>query len=115
MVRHNHGHESAAPRVQRSDFLLHWRGGDRNPTLFGAGYTSRGPARGRNTFEAFSRFLLQNDSDGAAIGTDNIHLWLTLGSGRGRLTGAFESQIKNTAEEALLKVTGTFSAIPITV
>jgi hypothetical protein len=70
---------------------------------------------GRNTFEAFSRFLLQNDSDGAAIGTDNIHLWLTLGSGRGRLTGAFESQIKNTAEEALLKVTGTFSAIPITV
>jgi hypothetical protein len=27
---------------------------------------------GRNTFEAFFRFLLQNDDDGAAIGTDNL-------------------------------------------
>jgi hypothetical protein len=32
-----------------------------------------------------------------------------------RLFGTFESQIKNTAEKVLLAVTGTFSAIPITV
>ena len=70
---------------------------------------------GRNTFEAFFRFLLQKQRDGAAIGTDNIRLWLTLGPGRGRLTGTFESQIKDPAETVLLAVTGTFSAIPITV
>src|SRR5262249_36529433 len=68
----------------------------------------------RNTFEAF-RFLLQKDSDGTAIGTDNIRLLLTLGPGHSKLTGTFESQIKNTAESVLLEVTGTFSAIRITV
>jgi hypothetical protein len=61
------------------------------------------------------RFLLQNDRDGAAIGTDNIQLRLTLGPDRGRLTETFESQIKTIAEAVLLEVTGTFSAIPITI
>jgi hypothetical protein len=70
---------------------------------------------GRNTFEAFFLFLLQNERDGYAIGTDNIHLRLTPGPGRGKLTGTFESQTKTTAETVLLEVTGTFSAIPITV
>ena len=64
---------------------------------------------------AFFRLLLLKDSDGTAIGTDNIRLLLTLGPGHSKLTGTFESQTKTTAEIVLLEVTGTFSAIPITV
>ena len=37
---------------------------------------------------------LQNDDDGAAIGTDNVRLGLTLGPSHSKLTGTFESQIK---------------------
>ena len=42
-------------------------------------------------------------------------LWLTLAHGGDNLIGTFQSQVKDTAETVLLTVTGTFSAIPITV
>jgi hypothetical protein len=70
---------------------------------------------GRNKFKAFFRFLLQNDADGSSIGTDNIHLALTLGNDGDTLTGMFESQIKDLADTVLFTVAGNFSATPITV
>ena len=70
---------------------------------------------GKNAFEAFFRFLVQDASDGVAIGADNVRLWLTLAHGGDNLIGTFQSQVKDTAETVLLTVTGTFSAIPITV
>jgi hypothetical protein len=77
--------------------------------------TARGSQLGETHLKAIFRLLLQKDSDGTAIGTDNIRLLLTLGPGHSKLTGTFESQIKNTAGSVLLEVTGTFSAIRITV
>ena len=62
--------------------------GDRNPTLFGSGYTSRGPARDNwprrvgadwhKHIRSLFPLSAANDRDSAAIGTDNIHLRLTL-------------------------------------
>ena len=69
---------------------------------------------GKNTFEAFFRFLLQNASSGAPIGTDNIRLFLTLDTTTGKLTGTFQSQIKDMAGNLLLTVTGNYSAALIT-
>jgi hypothetical protein len=69
---------------------------------------------GGHTFEAFFRFLLQNQDTGDPIGTDNIRLFLTQGHD-GTLTGTFESQIKDTTDTVLLTVTGDYAATPITV
>jgi hypothetical protein len=70
---------------------------------------------GRNTFKAFFRFLLQSDTTGAPIGTDNIRLTLKLDRHADTLNGTFESQIKDLADTVLFAVTGTFSATPIDV
>jgi hypothetical protein len=70
---------------------------------------------GQHTFEVFFRFLLQDANTGAALGTDNVRLWLTLDRAAGMLTGAFESQIKDTANSVLSTVIGDYSATPITV
>ena len=70
---------------------------------------------GGHTFEAFFRFLLQDADTGAALGTDNVRLSLTLDQAAGTLTGTFESQIKDTANSVLLTVTGDYSATPITI
>jgi hypothetical protein len=89
------------------------------PTPFGSLLETTGHGAweraGKNTFKAFFRFLLQTAADGVPIGTDNIHLSLTLDRKAGTLTGTFESQIKNTADSVLLTVTGSFTATPITV
>jgi len=69
---------------------------------------------GGHTFEAFFRFLLQDADTGAALGTDNVRLSLTLAQGAGTLTGAFVSQIQDTADTVLLTVTGDYAATPIT-
>ena len=69
---------------------------------------------GGHTFEAFFRFLLQDTDTGAALGTDNVRLSLTLDQGAGTLTGTFKSQIKDTADTVLLTVTGDYAATPIT-
>jgi hypothetical protein len=70
---------------------------------------------GGHTFEAFFRFLLQDADTGAALGTDNIRLDLTLDKVTGTLVGTFESQLKDTADVVLLTVTGDYVATPITV
>ena len=70
---------------------------------------------GRNTFEAFFRFLLQNHDTGAPVGTDNIRLSLRLDRHTNTLTGTFQSQIKDLADTVLFTVTGTYSATEITV
>lgn len=69
---------------------------------------------GGHTFEAFFRFLLQNQDTGDPIGTDNIRLSLAFDHG-GALTGTFESQIKDTSDTVVLTVTGDYAATPITV
>ena len=89
-----------------------------SPTPFGnlletTGHGAWGQT-GTNTFEAFFRFLLQNASSGAPIGTDNIRLFLTLDTTAGTLTGTFQSQIKDTAGNLLLAVSGNYSAALIT-
>ena len=71
--------------------------------------------RGGNTFEDFFRFLLQNADTGAALGTDNIRLALTLNRLSDTLTGTFQSEIKDTAGIVLFSVAGDYSATPITV
>ena len=70
---------------------------------------------GANTFVVFFRFLLQDANTGAALGTDNVALSLSLDQATGALTGTFESQIKDTAGNVLLIVTGDYSATPILV
>jgi hypothetical protein len=89
------------------------------PTPFGSLLETTGHGAwnrtGPNTFAAFFRFLLQTAADGVPVGTDNIHLALTLDRKAATLTGTFESQIKNTADTVLLTVTGSFAATPIKV
>ncbi len=70
---------------------------------------------GGHTFEAFFRFLVQDADTGAPLGTDNVRLSLMLTRGADTLTGTFESQIKDTADNVLLTVTGDYSATPISV
>src|SRR5262245_36239556 len=65
---------------------------------------------GGNGFRALFRFLLQDADTGVALGTDNVRLSLTLDQATGTLGGTFESQIKDTAGNVLLTVTGDYSA-----
>jgi hypothetical protein len=68
---------------------------------------------GGHTYEAFFRFLIQNQDTGAPIGTDNIRLVLTLGNGA--LTGTFQSQIKDLGDNVIFMASGDYSATPVTV
>jgi hypothetical protein len=72
---------------------------------------------GNRTYEAFFRFLLQEapPSGGAPVGTDNIRLRLTLSRSTGKLTGTFESNIKDNTDTVIFTATGDFTAEPITV
>jgi hypothetical protein len=71
---------------------------------------------GNRTYEAFFRFLLQQapPSGGEPVGTDNIHLSVKL-SRSGKLTGTFESNIKDNTDTVIFTATGDFTAEPITV
>jgi len=71
--------------------------------------------RGRRTFEAFFRFMLQNADTGATIGTDNVRLQLKLSRDGSTLTGTFVSQIKDTSDAVIFEVEGDYAAKPITV
>jgi hypothetical protein len=66
-------------------------------------------------YEAFFRFLIQNPNTGDAIGTDNVRLFVTLDRRGNTLTGTFQSQVKDTADNVLITVTGTYAATRITV
>jgi hypothetical protein len=69
----------------------------------------------RRSYEAFFRFLIQNATTGAPIGTDNVRLSLTLARDGGTLTGTFVSQIKDTAGTVIIQVEGDYAATRITV
>jgi hypothetical protein len=71
--------------------------------------------KGRNSFEVYFRFLLQDADSGAPLGTDNVHLDLILDRVDGTLAGSFESQVKDTAGTVLMTVTGSYAAVPIAV
>ncbi len=72
---------------------------------------------GNRTFEVFFRFFLQEPppSTGSPIGTDNIRLQLTYDPSAETLSGTFVSQVKDTADNVLIQVEGTYSATRITV
>ncbi|MDA0170266.1 hypothetical protein OJ998_14305 [Solirubrobacter taibaiensis] len=65
-------------------------------------------------YTAFFRFLLQQapPSAGAAVGTDNVRLNFRVV--RGRITGRFESQIKDTSGALVFTATGAIAAERIT-
>jgi hypothetical protein len=67
---------------------------------------------GSRSYEAFFRFLLQQapPSAGEPIGTDNIRLKLRLDRGGDRLTGTFESNIRNNEGAVVFTARGTINA-----
>lgn len=64
-------------------------------------------------FDIHFTFLLQGASDGSDVGTDNIHLQVSLDATGKVLSGTFESTVKDPSGNALFTATGTFSATPI--
>ena len=68
---------------------------------------------GGHTYEAFFRFLIQAQVTGAPIGTDNVRLFLTLDDGK--LTGTFQSQIRDTSEAVIFMASGDYAATPVSV
>jgi hypothetical protein len=55
----------------------------------------------------------QSSLDGADIGTDNVHLQVSLDSTVKVLSGTFESTVKDPSGNPLFTATGTFTAAPI--
>jgi hypothetical protein len=72
---------------------------------------------GNRSYEAFFRFFLQEapPSEGRPLGTDNVRLRFTLDSAGENLTGAFESNLKDNANEVVFTVRGTVSGERISV
>lgn len=70
---------------------------------------------GRGEYEAFFRFLLQDASIGAPLGTDNIRLWLGLDRRTDTLQGQFQSQIKDPDDNVVFIVDGEYGATRIRV
>jgi hypothetical protein len=68
---------------------------------------------GNGQFDIHFTFLLQGASDGSDIGTDNVHLRLSLDPAGQVLSGTFESTVKDPSGNALFTATGTISATPI--
>ncbi|HEU5232311.1 MAG TPA: hypothetical protein VFU50_05600 [Terriglobales bacterium] len=86
-------------------------------TPFGALLETPGHGAWRRTgeaqFDIHFTFLLQGATDGKDIGTDNVHLQVSLDSAGTLLSGMFESTVKDPSGNALFTATGTFSATPI--
>jgi hypothetical protein len=64
-------------------------------------------------FDIHFVFLLQGAVSGTDIGTDNVHLRLRLDSTGSKLTGAFDSTIKDTSGNPIFTASGTYVAVPI--
>jgi hypothetical protein len=64
---------------------------------------------GRDAYTAFFRFLLQQapPSAGASVGTDNVRLNIRVD--RNRLSGRFESTIRDTSGAAVFSATGAIN------
>ena len=61
-------------------------------------------------FDVHFVFMLQNATTGADVGTDNVHLSLTLDSTGSILSGTFESTIEDPSGNSLFTASGTFAA-----
>jgi hypothetical protein len=66
-----------------------------------------------NQFEVKFMFLLQSETDGSALGTDNIRLHLVLDPLRRHLTGTFESTVKDVSGNPIFSASGSYDATPI--
>lgn len=75
-----------------------------------SGHGAWKPMGGR-TYEAFFRFFLQQapPSDGLPVGTDNVRLAFGLDGDGQKLTGPFESNVKDNAGTVLATIKGTVS------
>lgn len=84
------------------------------PTPFGTllETTSHGAWQRTDTgqFDVHFVFLLQNATTGADVGTDNVHLILTLDSTGSILSGTFESTVKDPSGNPLFTASGTYAA-----
>lgn len=58
-------------------------------------------------------FLLQAEATGADVGTDNVHLVLTLDPAGSTLSGTFESTVKDTSGNPIFTASGTWAGSPI--
>ena len=68
---------------------------------------------GNRTFEAFFRFLLQDQASGGPLGTDNVRLSLTLDGDT--LDGTFNSEVKTPDGTVVDRFDGTWHGERITV
>ena len=68
---------------------------------------------GNRTYEAFFRFLLQDQASGGALGTDNVRLTLTLSGDS--LDGTFHSEVKTPDGTVVDSFDGTWHGERITV
>jgi hypothetical protein len=95
--------ESRRPYVPASPF---------GPMLETAAHGSWVHTQG-NQFEVKFTFLLQSAADGSPLGTDNIRLHLVLDPLQRRLTGTFESTVKDVAGNPIFSAAGSYDATPI--
>jgi hypothetical protein len=72
---------------------------------------------GNRSYEAFFRFFLQEapPSEGKPLGTDNVRLRFAVDAAGEKLTGTFESNLKDNADVVLFTVLGTLSGARISV
>ena len=63
---------------------------------------------GAGQFDVHFVFLLQNAIAGTDVGTDNVHLSLTLDSMGSILSGTFESAVKDPSGNPLFTANGTY-------
>ena len=84
------------------------------PTPFGPLLETAGHGAWQRTdngqFDVHFVFLLQNATTGADVGTDNVHLVLTLDAKGSILSGTFESTVEDTSGNALFTASGTYAA-----
>ncbi|MGH8033231.1 MAG: hypothetical protein ACREO8_12945 [Luteimonas sp.] len=66
--------------------------------------------QGLNTYEVLFRFILQSAETAAIVGSDTVRLSLVLDTLAGTLAGAFETEVRDTAENLLLVAHGNYTA-----
>jgi len=64
-------------------------------------------------FDVHFVFLIQGAGTGVDIGTDNVHLRISLDATGAVLSGTFDSTIKDTSGNPIFTASGTFRATPI--
>jgi hypothetical protein len=121
LERSGHGDQSSRNRtVYEFDHIHQRRYGDRVPPAPGGvnslwdairdDQSRRWQRTGSGQFDVHLVFLLQNATTGADVGTDNVHLSLTLDSTGSILSGTFESTVEDPSGNPLFTASGTFAA-----